>query len=286
MSKTYDDYFLHEDESPPRRRPLKIGERADGKGPLLNNGKPPVPPPTEEQWEEVRKSVGDILAGTPVKRAKPGGDRPPKKVKEKPAAGAVRTTRERDLRDHYKAVQVFFDNIGGGDQPIYIGIDPGVEGGIGLIHPTDPSLTTALDIPTTQITLQTKSKKKKVQHRTRYDLAEIWRWFQVIKEWRHRVVICLEQTQAIRKDTPITAFSMGTGYAMWPLFLLSHELVLEEREPGDWKRKMGLFGKDKEFSRLKAQKLWPKAPLFNVGHHNRAEALLIAEQVRRERQGQ
>lgn len=277
--KAYDEFFAS-DDAPPVRRPIKIGERADGQG-LPLNGVPtgPAAAPTGLYGVEISRRV-----------PKPG-QTTPKKAKLTPPKGAVRTSRQTDNRDQYKALQVFFANVAAGPEPVFVGIDPGGTGGIGLLHPTDPTLSTCLDIPTTKVALKTKSRrrgkdgKRTTQYRTQYDTAEIWRWFQVILEQRQRVVVCLERTQANPGDTPLTAYAMGSGYAMWPLFLLSHDLVLEERDPGAWKRKMGLCGRDKEYSRLAAQKLFPKAPLYNVQHHNRAEAMLIAECVRRERQG-
>lgn len=46
--------------------------------------------------------------------------------------------------------------------------------------------------------------------------------------------------------------------------------------PAAWKKTMGLTGTDKEYSRAKAQQLFPAAPLARVKDHNRAEALLLA----------
>lgn len=50
-------------------------------------------------------------------------------------------------------------------------------------------------------------------------------------------------------------------------------------EPQAWKRHMHLLGKDKEASRTLATEFWPSGKVSiwpNKGHHNRAEAALIA----------
>lgn len=49
-------------------------------------------------------------------------------------------------------------------------------------------------------------------------------------------------------------------------------------EPQTWKRHFHLLGKDKEASRAKASELYPYSQMLwkNKGHHNRAEAVLIA----------
>jgi hypothetical protein len=46
--------------------------------------------------------------------------------------------------------------------------------------------------------------------------------------------------------------------------------------PQKWKRHFGLIGKDKKASLRLARERFPEAPLHLEGHHNRAEALLIA----------
>ena len=51
--------------------------------------------------------------------------------------------------------------------------------------------------------------------------------------------------------------------------------------PGAWKKAMGL-DPDKNYSLDMARELWPTAPLKLKKHHGRAEALLIAEWLRRE----
>lgn len=54
-----------------------------------------------------------------------------------------------------------------------------------------------------------------------------------------------------------------------------------EVSPSVWKRGMGLDG-DKERSRALARSLWPAAPLGRKRDHGRAEALLLAEWLRRQ----
>jgi len=218
----------------------------------------------------------------PVAKKKRSIKRPSRSAKVKKKA-RPRTESVKDTRDHLQEVKWFFEDIEPGDTPIFIGIDPGSEGAIGLIHPNKASRHTAVDIPTVQMETSKKTKKGNKAKRTVYDIGQIWQYFEIIKEWRHRVVICLEKTQSQPQDTPLTAYSMGAAYNMWPLFLHSHGLVMEDIIPSVWKRKMGLLKQDKEASRLAAQKLFPMAPLSRKGDHNRAEALLIAEAIRRRR---
>jgi crossover junction endodeoxyribonuclease RuvC len=180
-------------------------------------------------------------------------------------------------------VKWFFEDLGAGNDLIFIGIDPGSEGAISFIHPTMSSRHTSVDMPTIKVEINKKTKKGNKSKRTVYDIGLIWEYFKIIKEWRHRVVVCIEKMQPRNVDTALTGFSMGAAFHMWPLFLHSHEIVFEEIMPAVWKRKMGLIGKDKEASRLKAQQLFPSAPLSRKGDDGRAEAFLIAEAVKRRR---
>lgn len=208
-----------------------------------------------------------------------------KQEKEKPASKPF-TASIPDRRDQQKALEDFFTSCLKTKGTIYIGIDTGSQGAIGLLHPSDGRQTTVIDMPMVEITLGTKTKSKKnFRKRNRLDLATLWNYFKVVKEWRHRVVVCLETAQPRATDNGITGFAVGSNYATWPLFLYSHEIPMAEANPLVWKRAMGLLGKDKECSRLMAQKLWPLASLSRVGDHNRAEALLLAEYQRRKSNG-
>jgi crossover junction endodeoxyribonuclease RuvC len=170
-----------------------------------------------------------------------------------------------------------------GKEPIYIGIDPGTTGAIGLIHPDENDLTLAIDIPAVKIAINAKTRKGKPRKRRMFDLGAIWKIFQPIKEYRDRVVVCLEKAQTRPTDNGLTGLAVGISYGLWPLFLHSHEIILEEEIPSVWKRRMGLLGADKEASRRKAQELFPSASLSRAKDHNRAEALLLAAYIKKRR---
>jgi hypothetical protein len=230
-----------------------------------------------------KKSKKDPALDKVSPRGKPKRKKRVAKKKEPPPGEPV-TESKPDTRDQLQAVKWFFEDIKAGlDKPIYIGIDPGSEGAIGFIHPDMPSRTTAVDMPVTKVEISKKTKKGNKAKRTVYDVGMLWEYFKIIKEWRHRVVVCIEKMQARPVDTALTAYSLGAAFHMWPLFLHSHEIVYEDIIPSDWKRRMGLIGKGKEASRFQAQKLFPAAPLSRKGDDGRAEALLIAEAIKRRR---
>jgi len=76
------------------------------------------------------------------------------------------------------------------------------------------------------------------------------------------------------------AFGRAVGAIQGLLDLLPWPATLAE--PRVWKRTMGLTA-DKSSSLLAARSLWPEAPLKRVKDHGAAEALLLAEWLRRQR---
>lgn len=73
---------------------------------------------------------------------------------------------------------------------------------------------------------------------------------------------------------------------MWSLYLMSLGVRVETVRPAQWKKSFSLQGgkTNKEAARLKALSLWPTLAADNLKFkkdHNRAEALLLAEYLRR-----
>lgn len=187
----------------------------------------------------------------------------------------------------------------GAANTIFIGIDPGASGAIGLLC---GRVATAVDIPTIKVDrLRTKKLSEAEQlatgrktksskgSTTKFNYPLIVRLFRILKPVKERLVVALEQGQIQVRGKGANAyngFRVGVAYGIWPLFLAQKGYDVEEFAPGAWKTRMGLAGKDKEASRAKALGLWPKAPLLRKQDHDRAEALLLAEHCRRTRGGQ
>ena len=214
-------------------------------------------------------------------KSKPSARKPPKPKEAPPEP--PKTVSESDTRDHLEVVAEFVRAIAKSKQLAFIGIDPGKKGAIGLVHPTNSNLCTAIDIPMRKVSGKGKTKGGNVKQLNLYDDNRIWQMFKLLLPYAGRLLITLEEGQAHAVDTAVTAFSVGWGTGMWPLFLLSHDFALEPVKPPVWKRAMGLTGKDKEWSRLMAQRLWPNAPLCRKKDDGRAEAMLLAEWSRRQR---
>jgi crossover junction endodeoxyribonuclease RuvC len=95
------------------------------------------------------------------------------------------------------------------------------------------------------------------------------------------VKIGLERAQPMPKEGVISAFHYGEGYGAYKMILAALKIPYEEIHPAKWKRYFGLFKKTKFDSILLAKKMFPKADLSRKKDHGRAEALLIAEYMRR-----
>jgi crossover junction endodeoxyribonuclease RuvC len=165
----------------------------------------------------------------------------------------------------------------GGD--IYVGIDSGAHGAIAFICGTSYCV---VDIPTVKL------KRGKGQ-KTGFVYQDIIRIFQQLDgQWPvQNIHVCLEKMQIGfgKGNNAYAGFRMGCNYGMWPLFIVSKGYSLEEVTSTSWKKKMGMTS-DKNKSLKKARKMFPKAPLTRKKDHDRAEALMIAEYLRREHKGQ
>ena len=142
--------------------------------------------------------------------------------------------------------------------PIFLGIDPGATGGMAFLHPNEPKLSIAVDIPTTKVATTRKTRGGKTSYRTQTDLCALWELFESFRPWFWSLRVVIEQQQPMPRDTALTGFSVGKNFGMWPLFLHSHEISQETIRPAVWKKRMGLIGKDKEAARVKVQMLFPK----------------------------
>jgi hypothetical protein len=209
----------------------------------------------------------------------------PEKEKIQPPVPPKTQKGMRDTRDHYLVLRHFLDGLARRRCPIYVGIDCGKQGAIGLLDPERSGNCDAIDIPVISANRKTKTKKGNPRKKTLFDEAMIWEMVQLMLPFKDRIVIVIEEGAVRETDGGRTGFSVGYGYGMWPLFLTSHGFTVELALPSVWKVKMGLAGKSKEWSRLIAQRLWPNAMLLRKGDDGRAEALLVAEYQRRKRSG-
>lgn len=152
---------------------------------------------------------------------------------------------------------------------IYVGIDPGLSGAIACIMP-DGSVS-VIDTPVIMV------EKNKGKRRV-YMAAEMRSLIAGLDSLECHVA--LEQVGPMPGNGAAAMFSMGHGLGLWEGLIVGHGLPLSYIPPQKWKKMFGL-DRDKNKSILKAKQLFPKADITLKKHDGRAEALLMAEYLRR-----
>ena len=166
---------------------------------------------------------------------------------------------------------------------IYFGIDIGVTGAIALME--DEKLEWVKDVPSFEVHV---SGKKRTRYNARgcWDLLHPW-----VQEGGTKAI--LEDISGHGGIGSRALLQMGTGSGLWQGIVAGQNIPVEIARPTDWKREMlrGLDWKGKgakEAARSRACQLFPDcASLFSrKKDHNRAEAALMAEYLRRMYQGE
>jgi crossover junction endodeoxyribonuclease RuvC len=159
---------------------------------------------------------------------------------------------------------------------IYIGIDPGLSGAVGVL---DERCTLqpvqVYDTPTAIVEGETTKRKYMVGA-----MALLIKPF----AGRTDVIAVLENVHSMPKQGVASSFCFGEGKGMWEGILAAYGIPTELVSPQRWKKEiMADQGKDKSAARFKAMALFPTLvdQLKLVKHDGRAEALLMAEYARR-----
>jgi crossover junction endodeoxyribonuclease RuvC len=146
-----------------------------------------------------------------------------------------------------------------------LGCDPGLNGGLALvaINGAAPQLIDASDIPIVG------SGAK-----TRVDVLAIHAWIETHKP-DHAVI---ERAGVMPRQGIASGFKYGRAVGALEAAIALGGIPLTVLEPAVWKRRLGLYGTDKETSRQRALQLFPAAHalLARRKDHGRAEAALIA----------
>lgn len=183
-------------------------------------------------------------------------------------------------KDPIKVIRKFVSRIFDSSEPIYIGIDPGASGAIGFLCELHYAV---ISIPILKVP---RGKGKKSKNKTVFNLPKIISIFQLLKKSsKKKHAIIEEGTVGIpgKGNSAYNGFRVGCNSCMWALFILSQGITIDSIRPTQWKRKLGLHGKNKDASRKMAIKRFPKAPLSRKKDHDRAEAILLAQFLKRNR---
>lgn len=164
-------------------------------------------------------------------------------------------------------------------RPIFIGIDPGLDGALAAIE-SDGHVLLVEDTPTVSV------KKGKGKKRVYIDGSMV-QTLSKLSGGRLIRMVGIENVHARPKQGVTSMFSMGYGFGLWSGILSALGIPYERIEPVSWKRAIGgLVGEDKGQSIIVARRLFPTASLDRKKDHGRADSLLIAECMRRKHQGQ
>ena len=146
---------------------------------------------------------------------------------------------------------------------IYIGIDPGVSGGIAMLNDDAQDYRT-IKMPTTE----------------RDILDAFAPWFTGGKP---SAMAVLERVSSSPQMGVVSAFTFGRGVGGLRMALTAARIPFDEVTPQRWQQAMGCMSRgDKNITKRRAQALFPSWPSIT---HAIADALLIAEYCRRLNKG-
>ncbi len=150
----------------------------------------------------------------------------------------------------------------------FLGIDPGQKGAIAKVGADSYSV---LDMPTNP--------------------RDLWEILCEQREPLCEARVAVERQQSMPGQGVSSSFQTGKGFGEILGVLAASGLPYEVVSAGTWKRSLGLIrgkeeaiGEFKERSRTMARALFPDAPLSRKKDEGRAEALLLAEYLRRREQ--
>jgi crossover junction endodeoxyribonuclease RuvC len=158
---------------------------------------------------------------------------------------------------------------------IYIGIDPGLHGAVGVI--TEDGSAQVFDTPTMVIA---GKKDKNVYN----EVAMAQLLTKIVVHYITNSLVVLENVHSMPRQGVASSFTFGMGLGIWKGIIATLGLPLEMPSPQRWKKEILTDqGKEKDASRAKAIQLFPSiAEQFaRVKDDGRAEAMLLAEYGRR-----
>lgn len=163
---------------------------------------------------------------------------------------------------------------------IYIGIDPGLSGAVGIIDDqfARDCQVAVFDTPTALV----EGEKTKRKYLTPAMALILERYATLTRQ--PNLLCVLENVHSMPKQGVASSFNFGEGKGIWEGILAAYHIPTELVSPQRWKKEiMADQGKDKSAARFKAMALFPSLAdqLKLVKHDGRAEALLMAEYARR-----
>ena len=146
---------------------------------------------------------------------------------------------------------------------LYLGIDPGFTGAWGLINHHGDYIACG-DMKHNDRWIDTNKVFHDIGHARESD----------------DLMVVVEAVHAMPKQGVSSSFKFGMAYGASLAIAARLNTQFELVPPRTWKRDMELSA-DKKDSLVMARELWPDSPLERVKDNGRAEALLLAEWLRR-----
>jgi len=158
----------------------------------------------------------------------------------------------------------------------YLGLDPGLTGGLGVLDLDDAGTPCAVALHRTPRVQVTRNGMR----RTDYDPPAMRALLAEAIDGRpvpiQAVEVGLEAQGARPKQGTASTYRTGLGFGLWLGLLVSARVPYRIVTPQAWKRHAGLLGADKRASRLRAQERFPALGAIPPADEGPAEAILIA----------
>jgi crossover junction endodeoxyribonuclease RuvC len=136
---------------------------------------------------------------------------------------------------------------------VFIGIDPGLSGGIAII---EEGSIRAVNMPDTE--------------------RDVWDLIHSLPRLYSMAMI--EKVHSMKGNGVASSFKFGMGYGALRMALVASGIPFEDVTPQKWQKALGcLSGGDKNVTKQRAQSLFPQLKIT----HKTADSLLIAEYARR-----
>ena len=146
---------------------------------------------------------------------------------------------------------------------VYLGIDPGFTGAWGLVNHRGDYVACG-DMKHNDRWIDTNQVSRDIMQARQLD----------------DLMVVVEAVHAMPKQGVSSSFKFGMAYGASLAIASRLNTQFELVPPRVWKKDMGLTA-DKKDSLVMARELWPDSPLERVKDNGRAEALLLAEWLRR-----
>ncbi len=158
---------------------------------------------------------------------------------------------------------------------LFLGIDPGLSGAVAMIEDNSVRL---YDSPSWAV-----GSKKGVRHDYNIGgMVEIITEAIASVENRGSIIAGLESVHSMPDQGVASSFKFGAGLGIWQGILGAFGIRYQMIPPQRWKKAlMDGMGKEKDASMIVAQRLFPTADIHLRKHHGRADALLLAEFMKR-----